>query len=221
MTKLIVAIALVFTTTIANAQLRGSGNTITKSFEYNNFDKVFLEDINGKTEVLIGKSWSILITIDDNLMPLLGIEYNPADMNLKILFKGNQNNKLYVENTNVKIKITMPTASLISNKGNSQLVVKNVTGSYFKLENVGNGDVKLEGTTNFLEIEKTGNGEVFAETISTKKAYVKSTGNGDTLVNVSEELTAVLSGNGDIINTGKAAFSCNSKKSGNGDLVVR
>ena len=221
MTKLFVAIALVFTATLANAQLKGSGKTITKSFQYDDFDKLFLEDINGKIEVSVGTSWSILITIDDNLMPLLNIEYNPNEKNLKIQFKGNQNNKLYLEDTNVKIKITMPTVSIISNKGNNQLVVKNVTGSCFKLENMGNGDVQLHGTTNFLEITKTGNGDVFAAHIFTKKAVVKSFGNGDTFVNVSEELTGVLSGNGDIINTGEAVFSENSKKSGNGKLMMR
>lgn len=220
MTKLIIAIVLTLTSTFANAQLKGSGKISTKSYNYKSFDKVNFENLDGKIEVEIGKPWSITVTIDDNLEPLLTFSENPSENELKVQFKGNKNNQMYIENTNFKIKITMPEASAIKNIGNSDLIVKNIFGRYFRLENTGNGDSKISGTIDALDINKTGNGDVNSENLIAKKATLKSTGNGDLIVNVSEELSAKLIGNGDIINKGKAKFDSNSKKSGNGDLIV-
>ncbi|MDD2674518.1 MAG: DUF2807 domain-containing protein [Flavobacterium sp.] len=214
------AIVLIITS-FANAQLKGSGKIVTKTFDYKNFDKVYFEDLDGKIEVEIGKPWSILITIDDNLESLLHLSENVSENELKIQFKGNKDNQMYVENTNLKIKITMPEASVIKNSGNSNLSVQNISGRYFKLENTGNGDSNVSGTIDVLNIIKIGNGDVDASNLNVKKAELKSTGNGDLTVNVSETLSARLTGNGDIINTGKANFDSGSKKSGNGDLILK
>ena len=220
MTKLIIAIVLTLTSTFANAQLKGSGKIVAKNYDYKNFDKLKLEDLDGKIEVEIGKTWNISVTIDDNLENLLSFSKNISENELKIEFKGNKNNKMYIEDTNIKIKITMPEVSVIRNTGNSDLTVKNVFGRYFRLENTGNGESNISGTIDVLDIVKTGNGDVNAENLVAKKGDLKSTGNGNLIANVSEELTAKLTGNGDIINKGKAKFDSNSKKSGNGNLIV-
>lgn len=220
MKKIFFAIALTITS-FANAQLKGSGKIVTKTFYYKNFDKVYFEDLDGKIEVEIGKPWSILITIDDNLESLLHLSENVSENELKIQFKGNKDNQMYVENTNLKIKITTPEASVIKNSGNSNLSVQNISGRYFKLENTGNGDSNVSGTIDVLDINKIGNGDVDASNLNVKKAELKSSGNGDLTVNVSETLSARLTGNGDIINTGKANFDSGSKKSGNGDLILK
>lgn len=220
MTKLIIAFVLALMSTFANAQVKGSGKTSTKSYNYINFVKVSFENLDGKIEVEIGKPWSISVTIDDNLENLLTFNENLLEKELKVQFKGNKNNQMYIKDTNFKIKITMPEARVITNTGNSNLIVKNIFGRYFKLENTGNGDSKIIGTIDSLDINKTGNGDVNAENLLAKKAELKSTGNGDLIVNVTEELSAKLIGNGDIINKGKAKFDSSSKKSGNGDFIT-
>lgn len=220
MTKLIIAIVLTLTSTFANAQLKGSGKTVTKTYDYKNFDKVNFENLDGKIEVEIRKPFSISITIDDNLEKLLSLLQDSSEKTLTISLKGNKNNTMYIENTKINIKIRMPEANAIQNTGNSDLEVKNIFGNYFKLDNTGNGDSKISGTIEVLEVNKTGNGDVIATQLITKKATLKSTGNGDLIVNVSEELSAKLTGNGDIINKGKAKFDANSKKMGNGELIT-
>jgi Putative auto-transporter adhesin, head GIN domain len=219
MIKLISTFVLVFTTIICNSQIKGSGKTSTKTYDYKNFDKVYFEDIDGNIEVEIGKTWSVSVTIDDNIESLLQFSENSIEHELKIQFKDNRKNRMYIENTNTVIKITMPEASVIKNSGNSDIRVSKIIGRYFRLENTGNGNAVLSGSTDQLDIEKIGNGDVISETLVAKKAKVKNIGNGNVVVNVSEEVSGKLFGNGDVINKGQAKFSSNSTKIGNGKLI--
>lgn len=220
MKKFFIVSLLIFTSVMANAQLKGSGKTITKTYDYKNFDKLAFEDLVGKIIIEIGKTWSISVNIYDNLENLLSFSENNLENQLKIQFDGKENNNMYIEDTNFIIKITMPEASAITNSGNSDIIIKNVLGRYFRFENTGNGDCKISGRIDVLDIIKTGNGDVNAENLIAIKADLKSVGNGNLITNVSEELTAKLSGNGDIINKGKAKFDFKSKKSGNGKLII-
>lgn len=219
MIKFVSTIVLVFITIICNSQIKGSGKTSTKTYDYKNFDKVYFEDVNGNIEVEIGKTWSVTVTIDDNLESLLQFKENPSEHELKIQFKGNRKNRMYIENTNTIIKITLPEASVIKNAGNSDIAVNNIIGRYFRMENTGNGNAKLSGKIDQLDIEKIGNGDVVSDTLLAKKAKIKNIGNGNVVINVSEEVTGKLFGNGDIINKGQAKFSSNSTKTGNGKLI--
>ena len=206
-------------TLLANAQLKGSGKIITKTYYFKNFDKVYFENLDGKLEVEIGKPFSISVTIDDNLVDIFSITENTTEHQLSLSFKDNWNNNKYIENTHFKVKITMPEASVIKNIGNSNLMVTNVTGRYFRMENTGNGDTEISGSTYSFEVVKSGNGNIIAEKLLAKKADIINTGNGDVAINVSEQLTAQLNGNGDVKNVGKAKFDNKSKKMGNGDFI--
>ena len=219
MTKFILTITLTLLSTIAPAQLKGSGKTITKSYDYQNFDKIDFDDLDGKLEVEIGKPFSIAVTIDDNLLPLLSFDENQSDQSLSIFFKGNYNNKMYIEDTNVKIKITMPSATEIHHAGNSSLNVTNIDGSTFKLDNADNASTTLSGAIDQLEIKNHGNGIVNATKLIAEKATIKSSGNGNVTANVSDTITGKAVGNGSIYNKGKAKFDANSSKSGNGHLI--
>lgn len=220
MKTILITIAMSVVTFLSSAQLKGSGKISTKTYDFKNFDKVYFENLDGKLEVEIGKAFSIKVTIDDNLENIFFINENKTENELTVSFKDNRNNNKYIEDTHFKIKITMPEASVIKNIGNSNLIVKNVIGRYFRIENTGNGDTKINGTTDSLEIVKSGNGTIDADQLSAKKAKIKNTGNGDVIVNVSQELNATLNGNGDIKNIGKAKFDNNSKKTGNGDFII-
>lgn len=219
MKTILITIAMMIAPLLSSAQLKGSGTTITKAFDFKNFDKVYFENLAGKLEVEIGKPHSISVTIDDNLVDIFSITENTSEYELTLSFKDNWNNKKYIENTNVKVKITMPEASVIKNIGNSNLNITNVIGRYFRIENTGNGDTKISGSTDSFDVVKSGNGNISAEKLIAKKADIKNTGNGDVIVNVTQELTATLNGNGDVKNIGKAKFDNNSKKTGNGDFI--
>lgn len=86
-------LAILFTSFTTFSQLRGSGKTITKTFDYQNFNKVNFDDLDGKHEIEVGKPFSISITIDDNLANLLTLDENADEKLLTVSLKGNRNNK--------------------------------------------------------------------------------------------------------------------------------
>lgn len=219
MKKIKLTLLLLLTSACIHAQTRGSGKLIERSYPYKGFDKIAIEDLDGRVEIEIGKVWSISVVIDDNLFPLLAFEENPTEYQLKIAFRGNRDNKMYIEDTNVLIKITMPEASVIKNNSNAVIVVNNAIGGYLRLENLDNGAIKASGKVDLLDVSCSGNGTISAGELMVKTAEIKGSGNGNILVNVDQKIIAKISGNGSVKNIGKAKYAANSKRTGNGNLL--
>ena len=198
--------------------LKGSGKIVHKSFDFKDFDKVSFEDFDGSIEVEVGKSFSIQVEIDENLAPLLFVTKENGENQLKLGLKGNYNGKLYLEDTHIKIKVTMPEASVIQHRGNTNLKITGIVGHYFRLENAGNGDAILTGNVDELDIKKSGNGSVKANTLIVKTARVKSYGNGNVLVNAQISLMAHGTGNCSVIQFGAGKIDPMSGIIGNGEV---
>jgi hypothetical protein len=217
---LFLSLLLIVSLQVVKAQkgpLNGSGKIVSKTFDEKKYDKVELQDLSGKATIEVGKPFQIQIDIDDNLEKLLSVKVNNGK--LKIEFKGNENNKMYIENTNISVRISLPEISFLEHRGNNQLVVNGIIGRYFRLEKTGNGDVQMTGNIDTLEIKKSGNGNVNATNIIAKGASVNSSGNGDVIVNATAIFDANGSGTGDIKNIGAALANTESSKSGNGDII--
>jgi len=221
MIKLIITIILTLTSFFANAQLKGSGKTVTKTYNFQNFNKVNFDDLDGKLEIEVGKPYSISVTIDDNLLPLFILEENNSKSELKVFFKNNANNKKYIEDTHLKITILMPKLTEIKHTGNSSLIISNLSEMNFKLENSGNGTTTVIGKVETLKVVNSGNGNTKAKELFVKNAAIKCAGNGNVYLNVSDELTAKATGNCTVFNFGKAKFDLQSSKSGNANLVYK
>lgn len=219
MKTILITIAAALVTFLSSAQLRGSGKTVTKAYDFKNFDKITFEDLDGKIEVEIGKPFSINVIIDDNLENLFSITENASDHLLTVSFINNKNNWKYIEDTNFKIRITMPKASEILHTGNSILKVNAIAGESFRFENSGNATSYLSGSVTNLMVKNTGNGNTKAENLETQKAEIKCSGNGNVNVNVAEFIIASATGNSSVKNIGRAKFDGASSKNGNARLI--
>lgn len=220
--KLAAVALLLFTGTAAQAQrkpLTGSGAVITKTFDYKNFDKLEILDLNGNINVETGKPFSISVAIDDNLAGLLRVTESNGE--LKMELEGNEYNRMYIENTNIRISITMQELSVVKHRSNSNLVINGITGSYFRLKNTGNGDVRLAGSIDELDITCQGNGDVNAEDLSAQSIKIQKSGNGDVFIKTDKPFSAAGSGNGDIINKGEGKPDDQSKLDGNGRIQYK
>ncbi len=216
---IVVLLSLVCTFTQAQkGPLRGTGKIISRNFDIKGFDKVSFEDFDGNIEVEIGKPFSIKVEIDENLEPRLEVKKEENEGQLIIRLAGNYSGKLYLEDTHIKIKVTMPEASVIQHRGNTDVHISGIIGRYFRLENDGNGDVSLQGNIDELDIKKSGNGNIKAQKLVAKTAKVKSYGNGNVLVNSQISLTAHGTGNNSVIQFGQGKIDPMSGIIGNGEV---
>ncbi len=196
--------------------LNGSGKIISKSFDFKNFDKLEILDLAGKVNVEVGKPFSVNIDIDDNLESLLRVKENNGE--LTITLQGNNYNKLYVEETNIKVTVTMPEVSVVRHRSNSNMNITGITGRYFRVKSTGNGSVTLNGSIDELDIICHGNGAVKAEGMVANLLKVQKSGNGNVYIKTDSVFTATGSGNGDVINKGEGIADKKSGISGNGQI---
>jgi uncharacterized membrane protein YphA (DoxX/SURF4 family) len=217
--KTAVASLLLFLSLQGAAQkgpLKGSGNVVNKTFGYKNFDKAELNDLDGKIEIVVGKAFAVNIAIDDNLESLLDVKEN--DGKLKIQLEGNNNNRMYIEETNIKVTISMPEISVLEHMGNSSLKVTGIIGRYFRIKNSGNGSATISGIIDELDIICRDNGNINARDIMAKSVKVSRSGNGNVYINTDNSFTANSSGNGNVVNEGTGKADSNSSASGNGEI---
>ncbi len=200
MKKFILILSVLVSSFSTFAQLRGSGKTVTKTYDYQNFNKVNFDDLDGKIEIKVGKPYSISITIDDNLLEILTVIEHSGNKQLTIALKGNRNNKMYIEDTKISMKITLPFLLEVSNNGNSELIVTNINNKNFRTENPVNGSTTLSGIVDYLEVICRGNGNLNAEKLLAKNAKIIGRGNGNARVNAKKIIESNQSGNGNIEN---------------------
>lgn len=204
-----------------NGPLFGSGKVVNRSYDFKNFEKLNIKDFDGLINVNIGSTWSINISIDDNLLDRLALENDIKNQTLNLYLKGNENGKLYLENTHIKINITMPKSSYIYHSGNSVLIIKGLEGRSFTFEGKGNGKTSLLGSVDQLNITHSGNGDVDAKNCPSLTADVKKYGNGNIVVNSQLSLTAIGNGNGNVAQVGHGDIKPLSGIVGNGRVYKK
>ncbi len=180
-----------------NPPLRGSGKIVQKIFSLTGFDAIEFLDMDGVMEVEAGKPFSIIASIDDNLLPLL--EVRVAGKRLLVKLKGNFSNRLYVEETNIHIKISLPQVLSVFHRSNGNLAVSGIQGNTFKIKNTGNGNTNLKGSIDELEIICRGNGTVNARDMKVKTLQVRRSGNGNVYAKADKIIQSESNGNGEFI----------------------
>jgi Putative auto-transporter adhesin, head GIN domain len=180
-----------------NGPLKGSGHIVNKGFAFTNFDKIELLDLDGAMEVEAGKSFAVSVDIDDNLESLL--DASVSDGTLRIKLKGNLNNRMYIEETKIRINISLPQISSVFHRSNGKLTITGISGKNFKIKNTGNGNAYLNGTIEELEIICRDNGSVYADKLHATTINAIRSGNGNIYANEKAKISSQSSGNGDVI----------------------
>jgi uncharacterized membrane protein YphA (DoxX/SURF4 family) len=196
--------------------IRGSGNIATLKPAAKDFDKIDISGMNGQVFVEAGKSFSVTIEADDNLVSLIKTKVEAGKLYIEL--QGNEYNKLYIENTSIKVNIQMPEISVMEYEGNGKTEIKLLTGRYFRLRRQGNADCTIEGRVDEAEIFTDGNGNVNAAALEVKNLKVRKTGNGNVTVNTNQSFKVTGAGNGDVINLGQGRADALSVLVGNGKM---
>jgi len=205
-------LALLFVSPIAKAQNE------TKTYDFKNFDKVQIENVNGEVEIELGKSYSITVSVKDNVQEQVQIIKSEDKLLVKLDSKFVTDWKSIKV---VKVKIVMPEISKLFNFSNADVNVKNFVGRYFGIENTGNGNISIVGSVvDHIEIKNNGNGNLETKNIISKKVDISKSGNGDVNTRTDTDFNVDMNGNGDIVNYGKGKAIIN-KQIGTGKVVYR
>jgi hypothetical protein len=195
--------------------IKGSGVMKTQTRELSDFDSIA---IRYPAEVIVrqGKTASVKIEADDNLLPQLTTEVEGDTL---ILENGESNYSERVRPTSaVKVTITVTELKEISLASAGSLEVIGVKGGDFELKLSGAGDVRLtevefdsfvvtlsgmgeivvDGKAERLKLTISGLGDFKGADLQTMTADVLISGAGDATVRVEEELTARVSGAGSV-----------------------
>lgn len=205
-------LALLFVSQITKAQNE------TKTYDFKNFDKVQIENVNGEVEIELGESYSITVSVKDNAQEQVQIIKSEDKLLVKLDSKFVTDWKSIKL---VKVKLVMPEISKLFNFSNADVSVKNFVGRYFRIENTGNGNISVVGSVvDHIEIKNNGNGNLETKNIISKKVDISKSGNGDVNIRTDTDFNVEMNGNGDIVNYGKGKAIIN-KQSGTGKVVYR
>lgn len=190
----------------------------SKSYTFKDFQKVAIENINGDVEIEIGTAYSITVSSKDNFYNQVQITRSGDKLTVKFDKKPTSDWK---DNKVVHVKIVMPKLLGLLNFSNADVRVQKFEGSYFSIENIGNGNVSVSGSiVDQLELYNKGNGNLETKNIIAKKAKISKSGNGDVTLKTDSDFKVEMDGNGDIVNYGQGTAIIE-KQRGTGKVVMR
>jgi hypothetical protein len=185
----------------------GSEKIVKKQYDFTHFSKISLLDIDGETEITTGDSFKVEIKMREKYLPILFVTENNNELQIK--FNYTRENNKYIFDPRIRIKITCPSLTEVYKQGNSSVRIHLKKQDRFILFNEGNGSATLRGKVEDLKIKNEGNGKTDARKLVAKNIQVESFGNGNVLIQASDNASGKRNGNGLIIQEGKAPLKLN------------
>lgn len=191
----------------------GSGNVVTEERTVSGITAV---ELAGAGELIIDQTGSEALTVeaDDNLLPV--IETEVRDGTLHIGYAPGA-----VVGTATRLRYTLNVRELerliISGAGSA--TINNLAGERFTLNSSGAGSVSASGTVTEQRVTISGAGSYDGADLASQIATVTVSGLGNVVVQVSDELNAVISGAGNIEYIGDPLID--EQVSGAGRIVER
>ena len=176
--------------TMCDSSTRGSGVSTTEERTVGGFTAI---DVSGACDVNVscGKSTALVITGDDNIVPLIKTEVKNGT--LYIMHEGSISPK-----TKLVITVATPDLRSVSSSGACDVVVDNISNESFAVDVSGAGSVEAKGNTGTLTIDVSGATDVITKDLQAKKVEIDVSGASNAEVFASDELRADVSGVGNI-----------------------
>jgi hypothetical protein len=228
----IVSVALIFSTTITNAQIRGNGNVISELRNPGAFSSV---KVNNSIDIYIteGSSNSITVKADENLLPIISTVVSNGVLEIS-------NSRSYQNAEVLEVHLTMENIDKLSSTGSGDIYCEGVSGNNvqillngsgdfngdFNIKNLqlklnGSGDADVSGVRGALQIYISGSGDVEAESLQLESCVIKIMGSGDIkLKGSAAKLTVKQTGSGDVNAYNLKAVDVTISNSGSGDIVI-
>jgi hypothetical protein len=184
----VVAGALTLSRLISIRTIEGSGNAVTRTFDFSDFTGV---DVGGGFEVEItqSSSYSVSVTADNNTFDYIDIY--KADSTLTIGLKSG----FSFHSVTLKTKISMPNLYALVLSGGTQGTAREFTSTHdFSLVLSGGSSLELEGAASNLNLVATGGSRSDLSDFPVHNASVVLSGGSQAAINLDDTLDANLSG---------------------------
>ena len=190
----------------------GSGQLASEFRDVNLFTKVNSEGVF-EVNITQGSSQSVEIIADDNVI---------HKVRTKVI---NNELRLYLDsdihsysNISLKANISAIALSGIRNSGVGDMFVANVDrNGVFSIDNLGTGNIAIDGTASNLNIRNEGSGKIFGFDLLVNDCSVHIEGSGDVEVSCTDHLEVDINGSGSVFYKGNPVI--NTSVSGSGEVV--
>lgn len=203
---------------------RPSGTIIDETVEVGSFTGINLTAV-GSVNVTQGESTSVVVSADDNIMPLLQTEVEDDMLVLSI-----EGNNTFSSPPSIIYEITVPQLDSIRLSGAGNINTDRIEGESFSIRLSGAGDMVIpyldvnsldialsgagsitisEGRADQQRIESSGVGSYAARGLQSTEAEVSLSGAGNITLSVSETLNGEVSGVGNIAYVGNPTVDVN------------
>jgi hypothetical protein len=176
-------------------QIKGSGVSKTESRSVGRFSAI---RVDGSFEVRVtaGKAQQVVVTADDNLLPIIVTETGDGTLRLT-------SSKGYSAKTPVRVEISVPSLRKVDIAGSCAMKVTGVNESAFVVDISGSGKLEVAGRARSLGVDISGSGRVEAGALEAREAEIDISGSGAIDANVSDTLKSAISGSGRITYRGR------------------
>ncbi len=207
--------ALACSTLIPNS-VQGSGKIIKQTVNVSNFDSVSLEG-SGNVYVTQGKTESLTIEADDNILPLLDTRVSGSELIL-----GTKPGQNINPSKPIVYRLTVKDLNGISLKGSGNFDVGPAQSKDMKVSLFGSGDINMKGLdADSLAINLSGSGNITIGKIATTKIDTNIFGSGNVnLDGKADSQTIAVSGSGNYVAGDLEAASADVTIPGSSDVTV-
>ena len=203
----------------------------TERRDVDDFTEVELRG-SGTVTIEVTGTESLTIQAEDNLMPLLSSEVDEGRLVLGATEPISPTEEIVYTVTVADLGgvfvggsggltasgVDSPTLE-ISVSGSGSVSMQDLAADELVVTMSGSGEVEVAGTVDHLELTISGSGAYLGEGLTSTTGVVEVSGSGDAVVNVTENLEAVVSGSGSIEYLGDPTVD--SSVSGSGDIEPR
>ncbi|HTL90069.1 MAG TPA: DUF2807 domain-containing protein [Leptolyngbya sp.] len=172
--------------------IRGSGIVKTESREVAGFSSISFKSVGKVTVQQTGKE-SLMITAEDNILPLLESRVADNILYLTLAKDGKMNPTKAIE-----FVVQVKSLESLNTDGVGSIEAQGIKGKRLTVAMDGVGHVAIAGSADMLDLNLSGVGSYQGEAFETKQAIARNSGVGSAVLNVSEQLDADLSGVGSI-----------------------
>jgi hypothetical protein len=175
--------------------LKGSGVSKTETREVGSFDSVS-HDFVGEVSVRQGEESSVVVTADDNLLPLVETTVDEGVLVIKT-------KESFSSSLGIRVEVTAPTLKSLVVKGVGSLQAEGLNAESLTVDLSGVGSLKASGKVKKLTANLSGVGGADLNELIAESVTVSVSGVGGAKVHATQSVEAKTSGMGGIIVTGE------------------